>query len=637
VERALKNSGQDQVSLTALSTADVSCISPLIKNLVERTAPERVSLSIASLRAYGLADDLLDDMRRVRASGLTFAPEAGTQRMRDVINKNVTEEQLLETAERVFARGFDKMKLYFMIGLPTETDDDVRGIIDVGKNAFRVGQRLRRGRATVIVSVSTHVPKPHTPFQWCAMDTQAEIRRKQQLLKESVSSARGVTLRTHHSVTSVLEGVLSRGDRALSKVIERAYHSGARFDSWDECLNLPAWEEAFLHYGVDRSRYLGTIPVSARLPWDHLDLGLEDGFLLREYRKALDSRLSPPCGKVKGMFIHHATSEEALGDERKLVCYDCGIACDMTSMRDTRITFLTQLDEFKAKNPVRLPLLPPEAPSNTKHVSPEALRPIRSGSTPERFRLRFQKVGPMAMLGHLDLLRELPRVIRRAGARTAYSKGFNPMPEMSFGPALSLGVASLDEYLDVLLIDASATPEFRDALNRAVGTGLRFTEVTHLEAKQPRLNTLIQGAEYLICFSDSDPVEAQVARLAQAVTAFLDTTECRVERTTKGVTKSVNVRAFVEQLQAADGTAPEIAAAGVVGCTATLRVQVVIRNDGATKVSELVQAILGSQVPHEAIRTRLLLRDPSLLGDSRKPQQVDAVSANSPVPSHHVG
>jgi radical SAM family uncharacterized protein/radical SAM-linked protein len=630
VERALKKSGQDQVSLTALSTADVSCISPLIKNLVERTAPERVSLSIASLRAYGLADDLLDDMRRVRASGLTFAPEAGTQRMRDVINKNVTEEQLLETAERVFSRGFDKMKLYFMIGLPTETDADVRGIIDVGKNAFRVGHRLRRGRATVIVSVSTHVPKPHTPFQWCAMDTQPEIRRKQQLLKEAVSSWRGVTLRTHHSITSVLEGVLSRGDRALSRVIERAYRSGAHFDSWDECLNLRAWEEAFEHFNVDRSRYLGTIPVTARLPWDHLDLGLEDGFLLREYRKALDSRLSPPCGKVKGMFIHHATKNEAVNDERKLVCYDCGVACDMTSMRDSRISFLTELDEFKARTPVRLPLLPSETPSNSKHVSPEALRPARVGNEPERFRLRFEKVGPTALLGHLDLLRELPRVIRRAGARTAYSKGFNPMPEMSFGPALSLGVASLDEYVDVKLIDASATPEFLDALNRAVGDGMRFTEVTHLGAKQARLNTLIQGAEYLICFSTASPIATQVASLQTAVTAFMETSECRVERTIKGISKSINVREFVEKLQAGDAIQPEIAIAGVVGCT-SLRVQVAIRNDGAAKVSELVQAILGSPLSYEAIRTRLLLRDPEIVvqSDSRKPQQVDAASASS--------
>src|SRR5689334_6693798 len=159
VLRALDKSGQDEVSLTALSTADVPCISPLIKTLAEKTAPERVSLGVASLRAYGLAEDLLDDIRKVRASGLTFAPEAGTQRMRDVINKNVTEAQLMETAERVFSRGFDKMKLYFICGLPTEEDVDVAGIVEVGKNALAVGRRVGKN-PRVTVSVSTHVPKP---------------------------------------------------------------------------------------------------------------------------------------------------------------------------------------------------------------------------------------------------------------------------------------------------------------------------------------------------------------------------------------------------------------------------------------------------------------------------------------------
>src|SRR5690606_20621189 len=278
VIKALEQTGQDEVSLTALSTADVSCISPLIKSLVEHTAPERVSLGVASLRAYGLAEDLLDDMRKVRASGLTFAPEAGTQRMRDVINKSVTEAQLLETAERVFSRGFDRMKLYFILGLPTETDEDVLGIVSVGKNALAVGQRLGK-RPKVTVSVSTHVPKPHTPFQWCAMDAPEEVRRKQELLREAVRGVRGLILKVHDSTTSFLEGILARGDRKLGVVIERAYLNGARFDSWEEQLDLEVWREAFAHFRIDTERYLGTLPTGARLPWDHIDVGLEDGFL----------------------------------------------------------------------------------------------------------------------------------------------------------------------------------------------------------------------------------------------------------------------------------------------------------------------------------------------------------------------
>jgi len=184
VVSAVKKSGYDEASLTSLSTADYSCIAPLIEKVTAALAPEKVSLGVSSLRAYGLEETVLDDIRRVRASGITFAPEAGSQRMRDVVNKNVTEEQLMTTAERVFSRGWDGMKLYFMIGLPTEEEVDVREIVKVGKRAREVGRKVRKesnqgGPPKVTVSVSTHVPKPHTPFQWCAMDREASVLEKQ--------------------------------------------------------------------------------------------------------------------------------------------------------------------------------------------------------------------------------------------------------------------------------------------------------------------------------------------------------------------------------------------------------------------------------------------------------------------------
>src|SRR5262245_38241141 len=224
---AVKKSGQDEVSLTALSTADISCISPLIKKVAQRSARDRVSLGVSSLRAYGLEPELLDEIRRVRATGLTFAPEAGSQRMRDVVNKNVTEEQLLETAERVFSRGWGKMKLYFMIGLPTEQDEDVRGIVETGARTAEVGRKAAKKGVDVTVSVSTHVPKPHTPFQWAAMDALEEVGRKQQILRQTARPYRAVKLRMHDAVASVLEAIFARGDRPLADVLERAYRHGA--------------------------------------------------------------------------------------------------------------------------------------------------------------------------------------------------------------------------------------------------------------------------------------------------------------------------------------------------------------------------------------------------------------------------
>ncbi len=618
VLRALEKTGHDSVSLTALSTADVSCISPLIRKLVEKTAPERVSLSVASLRAYGLADDLLDEMRRVRTGGLTFAPEAGTQRMRDVINKNVTEEQLLETAHRVFSKGFDSMKLYFMIGLPTEEDDDVRGIIRVARNALAVARRLNRHRAKITVSVSTHVPKPHTPFQWCAMDSIDEVRRKQQILRDELGRERGITLRCHDSGTSQLEGIFARGDRPLGDVLERAFMNGARFDSWEEHLRMDVWREALAFYGVETERYLGTLPVSARLPWDHFDIGLEPGFLTREYQKALKNRLSPPCGKAAGMFIHHTNVAEAEADQRRLVCYDCGVACDMSKMRRERVQFLAQMGSLAPKsalNPDRPDGLdtgdaasdpaPEDAPEEVS--GPEGRRPPQPGQRQERWRLSFHKLGSSALLGHLDFMRELGRVIRRAGLRPVYSQGFNPKPRFTFGPALALGVASLDEKIDVDLFDPPAPRVLLDALNAASGAGLRFTDARPLERGAASLGSAIVGARYIVVFPEA--VELSPADLEAQIAAFLQRDKTIVKRTVKGIGRLIDVRAKVRSLRMGDAaTRMNIARAGLVGRLASIVVEVDLGPEGSVKPSEIVEALTGDgDLPHQAIREALLL------------------------------
>jgi radical SAM family uncharacterized protein/radical SAM-linked protein len=603
VLRAIEKSGQDEVSLTALSTADVSCISPMIKRLVEKTAPRRVSLGVASLRAYGLAEDLLDDMRRVRAAGLTFAPEAGTQRMRDVINKNVTEEQLLETAERTFSRGFDSMKLYFMIGLPTEDDEDVDGIADVGKNALAVGKRLRQGRAKVTVSVSTHVPKPHTPFQWCAMDSKDEVVRKQRRLADAVRGTRGLTLRTHDPSTSVLEGILARGDRRLADVVERVYLHGGRFDSWEDQLRLDLWREAFDHFDIDVSRYLGTLPVTAHLPWSHIDVGLEPGFLAREYRRALKNRLSPPCGKAKGMFIHHTNVADADADARKLICYDCGVACDLTAMREERITFLRKMGAETPGERARLPVVSTGPPAR----GPEAYRVPQTG-TPVRVRLQFSKTGPLALLGHLDLIRELPRVVRRAGLVQWYTQGFHPKPEMTFSPALSLGLASLAEVLDLVLIDPPGEAEILDRLDRACCEGLRFTGARRLGPHDPKLSTLIDQAEYVIGL----PVAAVQeiggrAALEERLAAFHAAERVEVRRSLKGIGKIVDVKRFVCSLvPGGEPARAALDAAGIGGGLVTLAATTSITPGGSVKASEIVEAVLGEHTfPFVAVRTAL--------------------------------
>src|SRR5580700_8364788 len=406
VVSAVKKSGYDEASLTSLSTADYSCIAPLVKKVVDALAPRGISLGVSSLRAYGLDENVLDDMARVRATGVTFAPEAGTQRMRDVINKNVTEEQLMQTAERIFSRGWQAMKLYFMIGLPTEEEEDVRAIPQVGGRARETGKRVKRernlgGAPKVTVSVSTHVPKPHTPFQWCAMDPADLVRQKQAWLKDEVRQT-GVDLKMHDCETSWLEGVFARGDRRLCDVLERAFRAGARFDSWEDQLKIDVWAAAFAAEGVEPKRYLGTLPVTAHLPWDHISVGLEGGFLAREYRKAVASRLSPPCGKAAGAFIHATNLDDAAADQRKLVCYDCGVACDLSAMREERLVYLRRLGSEE-----------PRAAAPPRVARPKGPPVVFVQGEPRRYRFVYEKLGAFAYLSHLDVIRALPRSFRR--------------------------------------------------------------------------------------------------------------------------------------------------------------------------------------------------------------------------------
>jgi radical SAM family uncharacterized protein/radical SAM-linked protein len=654
---SVKKSGQDEASLTALSTADVSCISPLVKKVAGRLAEERVSLGVASLRAYGLEPELLDELKRVRATGLTFAPEAGSQRMRDVINKNVTEEQLLETAERVFSRGWPKMKLYFMIGLPTEADEDVVGIVETGARTAQVGRRAAKGRADVTVSVSTHVPKPHTPFQWCAMDTLEEVKRKQYLLKDAARRHRALTVRTHDASTSVLEGIFARGDRPLADVLERVWRAGARFDSWEDQLRLELWDEALAACGVDRAKYLGTLPVTARLPWDHIDVGLEEGFLAKEYRKALQNRLSPPCGKVAGTFVHHTNLEDAEADRRRLVCYDCGVACDLTRMREERIEYLAKLDAHK-----RLPLAPAEPAvvpqpaergMGTPGVSPvnTATAPGDAGTAPDPsvppvrvrippptrkghpVRFRFEKKGPMALLGHLDIVRELPRIFRRVGEQLTYTQGFHPKPDMSFAPALSLGVASLDEYVDLRLDRALSQPELDAlvaAMNRATPTGLVFLDAVALVAGDGTVSKHIGGARYVLAFArralDLPAGLGAEAWLAERCRAAMEATSLPIRRNIEGIGKTVDVRAFLERAEAAGEDAMRaLDRAGITGDLVAIDVDVAISGSGAVKSSEVAAVLVGADgvaPPHRAVRVELYARV-----DGRRTNPIDAARA----------
>ncbi len=304
--------GYDEVSLLSLSTGDYSELHELLPRIIDDMAEQKVSVSLPSLRIDSLLKDDLEKMQTVRKGGLTFAPEAGTQRMRDVINKNVTEEDLLRAVTDAFTAGWCGVKLYFMIGLPTETDEDILGIAELARKVsgcfYRIPKDKRGSGFRVTVSVSTFVPKPWTAFQWCGQNEQEEIRRKQQLLKTALKGVRGAELHCHPSVLSVLEAVFSRGDRRLADVLIDAFEGGCRFDSWAEHFKPDVWAEAFAKNGLTMDEYAyRERDKDEPLPWETIDALVTVSYLKREWSRAKEARTTKDCRQgCNGCFGEHS-------------------------------------------------------------------------------------------------------------------------------------------------------------------------------------------------------------------------------------------------------------------------------------------------------------------------------------------
>lgn len=290
------STGYNEMSLTSLSSADYSCLSPLVDALLADTEGERVSFSLPSLRIDSFSVDIAERLQQVRKSGLTFAPEAGTQRLRDVINKNVTEDDLLHSVRTAFEQGWKAVKLYFMMGLPTETDEDIVGIANLAQKVVDCYKEVKGKRGVkVTVSVSCFVPKAYTPFQWFAQVPQEEFERRQRLLKESIRD-RAIVFHYHDARASVLEGALSRGDRRLSAVIETAWRNGAKFDGWTDQFKDEVWKDAFCRCGVAPEFYSRrTRDLEEPLPWAHTSPGVSEDFLRREWRRAEEAALTHDC------------------------------------------------------------------------------------------------------------------------------------------------------------------------------------------------------------------------------------------------------------------------------------------------------------------------------------------------------
>lgn len=510
VMSGMKAGGFKEASLTCLSTADYSAITPMILDLLDKMEKEKATLGVSSLRAYGLHEKVFDKLAAVKNTSLTFAPEAGTERMRQVINKNVSEEDMMQTARNVFSRGWSKMKLYFMIGLPTEEDQDVLGIVETGKKARDVATKEGVKNPEVTVSVSSFVPKPHTPFQWAPMITLSEIERKQEMIFKASRQAK-VKFRKHFSKISYFEGIVSRGDRRVAQIIYDAWSQGARFDGWDELFNYDLWVACLEKSKINPAVFLGTIRLDGGLPWDHIDVGLKERFLLNEWKRAVKDRLSPPCGKPNKEIVHYNNLEKlerAHGEEKKkLVCYHCGIACDLEGMVDERREYLTAMKAFKDE-----PYQRPEKPIK----SLKERREQRGQNVGVRYRIRFAKLGPISYISHLDLQKVIARIFKRAEITLLYSEGYNQRPLLTLGNPLPVGVSSLEEFMDIRVAENFKDPQaVLQKLQAAAEKGLLFHEICEIPFKTPSLQESVYAQTYFFALEGAEEQEKLIAKIKE--------------------------------------------------------------------------------------------------------------------------
>jgi len=489
-DEALKNTGYDEISPTSLSAGDYSGIEPLLKALMDRYADEKISVSMPSLRPDTVTGPVVDQIRRVRRTGFTIAAEAGTDRLRAVINKKVTDEQIIETAKRLLASGWRSLKLYFMIGLPTETDEDIESIFELAARIDKIRVGVARLN-NITVSVSNFVPKPHTPFQWSGQESIDNLVSKKEKLFGLVKPNKRIRLKWHDAYMSFLEAVFSRGDRRLSAVVERAYRMGRRLDAWTERFDYDKWIEAFEKQGLDPSGYANReYGIDETLPWDHLRTGISKKFLLKERSLAMDGVITQDC----------KTGE----------CLGCGINPKMCfEPYDT----------------------PPGESAQKKTSAPEGRF---------KYRLTYHKSGPARFFSQLETQSIILRALRATRAPVRYSERYSPAPRVSFGPAIPVGVESAEEMMDVELAVYWEPWKISHKLNTSLPEGIRFVDARQISPSQGSITGATEAFDYRIRLDD--PKDAD--RIKNAVIRFNESSCVVVPRRDK----KVDIRPLVSGL-----------------------------------------------------------------------------------------
>ncbi len=496
-DKLLDNTGYPDLSLSSLSTTDYSSIEKLLKNLMSSQKHDKIAISLPSMRIDTFSAKLAEEVQKVRKTGFTFAPEAGSERLRKVINKQVTEEDLLKTVEATLSAGWDKLKLYFMIGLPTETEEDLEEIVKLIKKVFTIGKQYKLSR--ISVAFSSFVPKPHTPFQWEGQNSMEQLKEKQNFLFKNLKTGKEqkkIFINFHKREQSFIEAVFARGDRRLGEGLLKAWELGCRFDNWSDYFRFDLWHEAFNSVNISPSFYANRERKEEEiLPWDHISSGINKEFLLCERKKALKYVETKDC--------------------RFSACSQCGV-CQSLGVKNQLYPPTEEIPDIKSQ----------------KEISE-----VTENKTLIRF--NFEKIDKTKFISHLGLIRIIERAVRFTGLPVAFSQGFNPKPKIALGPPLSSGIESYSEWGDIVMARTVDTEVFHKEINRFLPEGMKVLKCSIIPLKSPALNAIIKIGVYTIeCSGEKDKIED-----------FLKQDEILFKKVRKKGTKTIDIKPLIKKLE----------------------------------------------------------------------------------------
>jgi radical SAM family uncharacterized protein/radical SAM-linked protein len=492
VTEALRLTGFEELSLLSLSSGDYCSMGQLLKELMDRQSDKKVAISLPSLRVDSLDPTWFDQIKRVRKTGFTLAPEAGSDRLREVINKPLTNADILSMAREVYGAGWNLIKLYFMIGLPTEVQDDLAAIIHLAEGVTRFAKGKGK-KAKLNVSLATFVPKSHTPFVWLPLLPFEESQRRIQFIHNALRGKR-VRVKWNQPELSWLEGIFSRGDRRLTEALIEAWRLGARFDAWGEHFRMDLWKEAFRRSGLNPKFYLyRSRSTEEILPWDHIKSGVKKTYLEREWRKALEGKITPDCRDK---------------------CLECGV-CDHKKIDPIL---------FRDWAP------PPKVDRGVSNRRPREAK---------KYRITFSKTESARYLSHLELLRLFIRAFKRAGLNLIYSKGFHPLPKVSFASALPVGTESIHETVDFELYETMPISSVREEIGKQLPMGIRVIYVEDITKQKKRSG--LEESHFRVTLNGVQIEERDLK-------GFLQSKYFPIAKMRKGRKQIINARSMVKSM-----------------------------------------------------------------------------------------